>query len=725
MSKMGKFRHLYGKMSVAALILGGASGQAIAQAQTPATAQDSGIEEIVVTAQKRSENLQDVPISIQAFNNSSLERAGVRQIENLPNIVPGITIGRSAGGSSIFIRGVGATDSASGQESPVSTYVDGVYMQSVWSNNAALKNVERVEVLKGPQGTLFGRNATGGLIHVVTRDPSSTSGGEMSFTAGNYQTYEVSTYATTGIAEGLAADVTGYVRRQERGYGKNLITGNDANFNNEATVRTKWQYKSGDTNITASADYSDIDDTRGLNRNIVPGATGVGRSTYSGSYYDVKHNVDFSRKTRAYGGSLTVDQDLGSASLTSISAARWDRSHFIFDNDIGPAPITVGDIIYTTKTLSQELRIASAPSDGISWIGGLFYFRSNAGADLSVLAGPSKILAAHFVSQLVTNSYSAFGEVGIPMFGQGKLTLGGRYTSDRRTVSGLIGLNRLPGLKASWKQPTWRIVYDHHVNDDVMFYAGYNRGFKSGNFNILPANQPAYAPEKIDAYEIGIKTNLLDDRVRFNMSAFYYDYRDLQVRIISALTTKTINAASARIKGVEGELTAKVLPGLTLSAAGAYVHADYSSFKAAPDYRPAVIGQFCPGVTSGAPSSGGNCLYGIDASGRQLIRSPRFSGNVGATLVVPSSAGDFTADARLSYRDSFPWEPAGRIRAPAATLVNASLTWNSKDSGLSVSVRGDNIFGEKYQIYGGSVDAGDFYSAGAPGIYSVTVGFKF
>lgn len=391
-----------------------------------------------------------------------LQQSGITRVEDLPSVVPGLTFGRAAAGSVAFIRGIGAIDTSAGQEAPVATYVDGVYLQSLWSNNMALKDVERIEVLKGPQGTLFGRNATGGLIHIITKEPSSDSSGEMSLSAGNHQTYEASVYGTIGVAPGLAADLTGYVRRQEEDYGKNIVTGNDANFRNEATGRTKWRYSGEKTKIALSADYSDIEDPRGLNREVRPDAVGVGGTLFNGDFFDVQHNLDTEAETKSYGSSLQVDHDFGGADFVSISAYRDDETNFIFDNDVGPQPRAVADLFYFTKLYTQEVRLSSETESGNTWIVGAFYLHSKAGNELNVLAGPTLLRVVAFDADVKTDSYSAFAEYGLRVGEHGRLTAGGRYTVDKREVFGHInaGATALPRQEKDWEKPTWRLVYD-------------------------------------------------------------------------------------------------------------------------------------------------------------------------------------------------------------------------------------------------------------------------
>jgi iron complex outermembrane receptor protein len=588
-----------------------------------------------------------------------------------------------------------------------------------------LKNVERIEVLKGPQGTLFGRNATGGLIQVVTKRPSEEPSAELSLSLGNYETYELSAYGTTGVAENLAMDFAGFVRRQENGYGINLVTGNKANYRNEQTIASKIEYDSGGTTITASADYSLVNAPQGNNREVYPGAISSGGSRFNGDFYDVQHTVDYNAKTEVYGGDVQLDQDIGSLNLVSVTAYRVAQPYFFFDNDLNPVPFQVVDANYYDRQFTQELRL-SGDLGIMKWMVGAFYLRTTAGLHLNIFAGPSQVLAADFDSEVKTKSYSAFTDVIFKITQKDSVTAGFRYTVDKRRVSGAIGNVPTPlsGDSTTWTEPTWRAVYKHEFSDDAMGYISYNRGFKSGNYNLIPLTTAAYNPEVVDGYEVGAKMELWDRRVRLNAAAFLLDYRNMQVRTVQRLSTIVFNAASSEIKGVEAELSVQPVRNLSLSAAAAYVDGKYTSFPNAPFFFPVVPGERCPGVTTGAIPIGGNCQTSIDASGTQLIRTPKFSANFGGALKIPSTSGDITLSGRVSYRDSFPWDPAGRLREDSNYLVNLGVDWTSKDERVSIRLDAENLTGSHYAISGAAFPDADSFSAGTPALYRATVTFK-
>lgn len=692
----------------------------------------SALGDIVVTAQRRSENIQTVPITIQAFSQERLETAAAKGVEDLPLLTPGLTMQRNSGGSTPFIRGIGSPTANAGTEAAVATYVDGVYRQGLYTSHLSFSDVERVEVLKGPQGTLFGRNTTGGLIHIITKDPSADPHGNFSVSVGNYETYEVAGYGSTGIVDNVALSVGGYARRQENAYGTNLLTGNGVSYRNETSGNGKLQFNDGTTKITLAADYSYVEDPRGFTRGTTSGAIG-GTPTRrvdgvvvpglsfvrQGGYHDLSHNRDAYSNSDSYGGSVTLERSFGGVDAISITAWRHDFTDISQDNDFTAFDLSHAFIQFYTHNFTQEFRFSSNGDGPFNWIGGFFYLDSNAGNSLDILSGPNVVQRLR--GRVDTKSYSVFAEGSVRLFGDaGKLTIGGRYTIDKRRIAGSVNGASVPppaiARSKKWEEPTYRIVYDHRITDDVMLYASYNRGFKSGNYNIIPATTAPFNPEKLDAFEIGAKTTLFDDRVRFNASGFYYDYKDLQLTISNATSVTTINAANARIYGAEAELNAALTDALTLDLGASYVHGEYRSFKNAEIY--------VPNMFEGAPTGGNTRVTGFDASGQRIIRTPRFTGSAGLTYTHMLEAGNIVAVVRGSYNSGFNWEPSGRVKQGAYALVNASLGYTSNE-GWGIRVQGNNITNAKYANYGGAVAFSDFYSASDPATYSVVATFSF
>ena len=703
-----------------------------AAAQEDDSPQSAGGDEILVTAQRREERLQDVPIAISAFSQATLAASGVRSTEDLVAVTPGLTIQRSGAGNTPFIRGIGSNSANGGSESPVATYIDGVYMPSLYTTGTSLLNIERVEVIKGPQGTLFGRNATGGVLQIVTRNPVPDEfSGALRASYGNYDTLEFGGYLNTGIAEDLAANFTFFVRDQGDGYGTNLQTGNATNFRNEHTFMGKVRYDSGATSVTLSGYYSWFNDPRGFQRVPVPGSTGRGApggppalspENYGGDYWDVNHGQDAFVRTRAYGGSITIAHEFDAFDLVSVSAVTRQSSDLFFDNDFGYADLNASRIDFFDNSMSQEIRLSSRGSGPFSWIVGL-YGLSLEGGNVTRIFVPASTLASYIAGTVRTQSFAAFGEVAYQLSPRDKLTIGGRFTIDHRETSGQFGSGALAGpnapatlpREATWREPTYRIVYDHKFTDDIMAYASYNRGFRSGNFNVLPATTPAFDPEFIDAYEIGLKTQFFDRAVRFNIAGYYYDYQDLQLNATTQFGTTTVNAASAEIKGIDLELSVRPVRGLTLDFGGSFLDAEYGNFPNAQAFTPNPAPTFGYTVVPG----------GRDASGRPLVRTPSTTASGGVAYNFPTSIGEFTASTRISYNSGFNHEIFGLSKQSAYTLVNAGLAWESPNETFNARVDVSNLFNQEYSISGNVTDTAAYYVAATPRVVMFTVGTKF
>jgi iron complex outermembrane receptor protein len=262
----------------------------VADESTSDASAPQAVQEIVVTAQRRSERLQDVPISVTALTASAIENAHIDSVKDVAFLTPGLTMTTTLGTIQPYIRGVGTQNTAAGEESSVSTYVDGVYIGAVSGTNFALPDVERIEVLKGPQGTLFGRNATGGLIQVITKDPSSSAQVQLNLEGANYGTYTTKAYAAGGLGEQLAASVAAYFSDQTKGWGINRNSGEEANRSKEYLLRGKLVWNPGDnTKITLALDDEKLESDIGVNRQLLPGTVSLFGVTPAGGLYDSRY----------------------------------------------------------------------------------------------------------------------------------------------------------------------------------------------------------------------------------------------------------------------------------------------------------------------------------------------------------------------------------------------------------------------------------------------------
>jgi iron complex outermembrane recepter protein len=432
-------------LSLAGLGLLLAPGAVSAQS-TPATDSDAvseGIEDIVVTAQRREERLQDVPIAVTAISGTQLTNSGVATTQDLVTVTPALTISQNGGTFLPRLRGIGASFGGPGIENSIATYVDGVYIAAAPASLFSLAGVERVEILKGPQGTLFGRNATGGLIQVVTKKPSELFSGSISGSYGNYDTVGGDAYMTDGFAPGLAIDVAAHVSFQRDGFGRNRFLGTDANrTDRDLAFRSQVHFENGGTSIRLAVDYSKVEGSPFEFRRSPYDISTLGPILENQSPWDTNSNLPYYSATQSYGISLTGNQELGFADLVSISAARGARLFTQLDADTTPTNGFTVDFREKDKQFSQELQLVSKPGSAVNWLlgGYLFDARSRySPVNLNfgpILQNPSVRLATlrTFNSQ-ETRSYAMFGQVTVPLGEATRLTGGLRYTIERKRFS--------------------------------------------------------------------------------------------------------------------------------------------------------------------------------------------------------------------------------------------------------------------------------------------------
>lgn len=719
-------------------LLATASGFALcstaAMAQTapaPEPQDESRLEEIVVTAQKRAQNLQDVPISVVALTSDAIAASGVSSVEGISSLVPGITLTRQSAATIIFIRGIGTTGGQAGQEGAVATFVDGVYQPSMSGSTFSLNNIERIEVLKGPQGTLYGRNATGGAVNVITREPSFTRTGQAEFGYGSHNTVDASAYVSLPIVDNvIAADIAAIYSNVMDGFGRNVITGGKANTRKDWSLRSKILIQpSEDTKIVLSGDYTEDSGAFGVSLRPLPGSTRIlqGPVADLGSFYNIENDFDPSLKTKNWGVSGRIEQNFGGARLTSITAYRDLKQFQNLDLDTGPLPLFEFNGHERNWQFTQELQLASASDSRVQWIAGLFYLDAESAYDPYDLAGLG--FAANGIAGFLNNpimktkSYAAFGQATFPLFDENtNLTLGARYTIDERKFSpnlinvefnGSLTRVPFPNQERTFKKPTWRIALDHKFTEDFMMYGSYSRGFKSGVYNLSAPADSVVKPETLDAWELGIKSDLLDRRLRINLAGFYYKYKDIQLTIIKGAGQSLLNAASAEVYGVDLDFEAVLSDNLSLRGGGELIHARYGKFDDAP------IGTVLTTFPFGTSYSPG------DATGNHMIRTPTFSANVAADFHVPVGSGTLSANASYSYNSGFFFEPDQRLKQKAYSLVNAQIRWGVDEDRFYVKGYVKNLFDTHYWAQQTGVFTGDLGNPAFGRQYGLAVGFKY
>ncbi len=719
-----------------------------------------GIGDIVVTATRRSENQQRVPISIVAFKGETLRTFNIASTAELPQLTPGLSFTKTLTGFNAFLRGVGTTNSGYTSENPIAVYIDGLYLPNSAAAAFGFNNIERIEVLKGPQGTLYGRNTTGGLIQVITREPGDVRSIDASASYGNYDTVNLQFYGSTPLSDTLSANFAATYTNQSDGWGRNIFlntkafTMRDLGFQG----KLKWTPAPG-TKLTLRGLYDRLETDEGTDASIYPGSVGIDGTTYLGRYNIATRRTPYVHQRQA-AVSLKAEQELGFANLTAITGYidNFSPSNNI-QNGIRGNPVAGQsainlDAIQTAKTFSQELQLASsAPSSRFQWIVGAFYYNDRTSVETDVYGTCIGVVCAaaplptRTVGIQKTISYSGYGEGTYSITPTTRATLGLRYTSDEKSLSGfaepfpgqpnspaalpasaiLHPGDPFPGnptgivTNVTFNKLTYKAVLAQDIGETIHAYVSYNRGFKSGGFNPIVFTNPASRPEVLDAFEIGAKTELFDRRLRFNASAFYYNYRDIQLRSTAPPAPPggsiLFNAASAHIKGVDVDFVAAPVKGLQFNGGFEYLDARYASFPAGICTSPRVIAP---------PFLGGVVSATCDLSGKNTPSAPGISFTLGATYSFDTPIGGFALTASDGYKSKYFWESDNRLIQPAYHLVNAALTWTAKDPRYSVQLFVKNLNNAYYYSTASEGTGGnDIYVPGAPRTFGATARYHF
>jgi iron complex outermembrane receptor protein len=718
---------------------------------------ENGLEEIVVTATRRAENLQNVPIAVTSLNETQLERIGISDTLDVAQVTPGLQLRQSAGEILPSIRGIGSQVFGPGVENPVAVYVDGVYLESSPSLNTSLANIDRIEVLKGPQGTLFGRNSTGGLMQIVTAAPSHDFSGKASVNFGNYETGGGDLYVTGGLSDTLAANVALHYEGQGQGYGRNVYNGRDVNQNtDDVAVRTKLLWEPDTlTSATLAVSYSFQENSSLLALGVNPGDSTYanlyhnvfGRPALNfGGFYDVNANVDPLAIITTWMVSLEVKHDLGFADLKSITAAQGVefRENFKLDQ----VPYTLVDFhrsAVISHPVSEELQLSSKQGGHLKWTTGLFIFHSTDswspfhvqfGQDGSSLFFnlPVSPIDEIISDKMITNSYAAYGQGTYELFQATRLTLGVRYTHETRQVSGVEDF-LIPGFPASispepapgtgipsqldFNNVSFRVGIDHDFLENLMGYSSFSTGFKSGGYNLsVPSNSP-FLPEKIGAWEVGFKSELFDRKVRLNPAVYYYDYKNIQVGSYTGVNQIAYNGATAEIYGADMDAQLRASQDVILSAGISYIHGRFTDFPKA-DYTFVV-----PDCDYSAPNPARVCQ--ASAAGNRIPNTPDYSANVGLNWSHDFNFGN--VDLNSNLYQSGAWfgtvDNNPHVRQASYHLLNASLSWTPVGGPYTLRLWGRNITGSKvvndlYQSAGGLA-----HTVNPPATYGIWAEAKF
>lgn len=754
LSAIGTFEQLAenhsGEGSVKTEFLAGLMAGAAASALFPtvAAAQESAIEEVVVTAQRREQSLQEVPIAVTAITSRALERAGVTETGQLTQLTPSLSMTRTNNAVTPFIRGIGTTNAAPGNELAVATYIDGVYLLSPQAAIFSFNNIERVEVLRGPQGTLFGRNATGGLLQIVTKDPRQEPLLQGAAALENYDTQTMQGYVTGGLTENLAASVALTARRQGEGYGRNVTTGRDVDKTTELGGRWELLYTPNDKlRVNFAADFVTRDGDQGLTRTAAPGTRYVTGQPAAEDPRELRGNFPSSGLVRDWGLALTGHYDLSeNFTLNNITAYRRTWSDYAYDQDVTPLALVNVQIHLLDQTWQQELFL-NGRIGRLDLTTGAFFLRTvSSYKGLRTTASAPGAVNAERHAGNITESYAAYGQATYALTPTTNITAGVRYTREEKRAHGVvIGLfghpsgvgNIVPAAslaapkEATFEKLTWRLAVDQKLGEDVLLYASANRGYKSGGFSIVNLVQPQLKPEVLDSYEAGLKSEWLDRQLRVNLAGYYYDYSNLQVTQVIAAGTLSVNAAKAKAKGLEFE--SEFAPHLdfgrlSIRSSVAYAWGEYTDFPGGPvlvtnPFTAPPAGVTCPVASSTA--AGGNTTCQTQLKGFRLVRMPKWTVSIGAEYAFPIGDGELALSADYYHSGGYFFDPDNILEEDGYSVFNAQVAYAIRDGDIRFRAFGRNLGDATYFVQGSRQALGDIVSLGPPRTYGVGVDFRF
>ncbi|MBC2667840.1 TonB-dependent receptor [Novosphingobium piscinae] len=671
------------------------STPALAQqtSESGATHDDGGLETIVVVARKRQENVQSVPISITALTGAGLQERGIARVADLVGNVPNLT--QDGGGAvlgAIGIRGIVSQTRNIGFDSGLGVYIDGVLTVRPNGFDQELPDIATLEVLRGPQGTLFGRNTTAGAINITTRKPDLDAfHAEGRAAIGNLGQREGSVLLTGPLIPGkVGIKLAGSIASRD-GYILNVFNNQKLNNLNRKSLRGSLLWEASE-NVDVSLTGSWLKQADRLLLGQIASNTVGGLAGLPGFFadpYTVSQDAQNLQTREIWTTNLNVDWRMGDYTLTSITAYGDNQSQLIDDDDGRPLPLSASNFQDGARQFTQELRLASPTNGPADYLIGLYYLHQDADADRRTAVfgppGPGAFLGAiSSLSTLKTNAYAAFVSgnwrpaPGLTVSGGLRYNIETRRLDFRQTNTAFVPLPNLTALlERTDKDLSGNLSVTWQFTETARVYASAARGFKSGGFNpdIVGSTDISFGPENAWSYEAGLKADLLDRKLRVNAAAFYTDYRDLQVSALVGAAFQIRNAAAAKIQGFELEVTAKPISAIELNLGAGYTDATYDDF---------------PG-----------CAPATNCAGNRLPFVPKLSLNGGAQARVPVGNGELTLRGDLSWRSSIFYEAANVAdgRLPGYMLVNGRVAYAFADDRITIAAFGRNLFDNRYRDF--------------------------
>jgi iron complex outermembrane receptor protein len=704
------------------------------------------LEEITVTAQKRAENLQDVPIAVSAFDKDALTDRGFESVSDLSQMVPSLQVGNFGPVAFVAMRGIGMENTTAGGDPGVALHVDGVYIGRPVGTLFNAFDMERVEVLRGPQGTLYGRNATGGSINLITRKPSQEFEGEVQGTYGNYNMRRVRGFVNTPLSDTVAARVVGYVEKRE-GFTKNSVPGGtEANDLDGWGLRGHLSFDLGESgSLLLSGTHVDSGGvgTQPEVREAYPDR--LAGPPIPGTVDYILNGVQLVNDLRPFREakdthektdnsftlvSATLEWDFQNVTFKSITAYEETEFFTLQDDDSSEKALADLQLTETAEQFSQEFQLLSNTDSALRWILGAYFFNEEAERFSTFFKSRYDIIAAingteagvKLGGDIETTSWALFGQGIYDINDEWAMTLGLRYTDDDKEGTNrniLFGPLFIDPVQTDSQEVTGKLAFDWKFSDSAMAYASYAHGYKSGGINqvaiVSAGRNPVYDPEFVDAYEIGVKSRLFNDRMQLNAAVYYNDYQDLQFQIFENAGPAAGNADKATVVGLELELQALLSDNWTMDGTLGLTDSEYDD------------------LVFGA----------LDASGNELTRTPEVTWNLGFTGAWDLSAGS-TLRWRIegAYTDTIWYAFANRIdpamagndQADSYYNFNTRLFWTSPSgkftaeayvTNLTDEVQEGNILrGIGFQDCGGC-GGQEFITYNPPRQYGLTLGYRF
>ncbi len=706
---------------------------AIALATYGANAIAQGVlEEVIVTAQKRAENIQEVPISITAFSGEFLEENGIQRVSQVAHITPNFSIAGSTqpSNSRIQIRGIGAAGN-NAIEPSVGVFIDGVYYPRPGSTIGLLKDISSFEVLRGPQGTLFGRNTVAGAMNITTRNPSQETEGAIELGYGAYDLYEVGGSFNAALSDSVAGRIA-FMYADRDGYGDNLLTGEEYGARDDLVVRGKLQFEVSDQlSVLVTADHAKIN-AEGIGSEVLNATSNpvfearnaalYGASPVTDDSYDWKVNqvVNDDHEDEQSGVSVDINYEFANGTqLRSITAARtWEATYT--DGDVNIArELVPGTTDYDNETLSQELQLTSPGGETVDWLAGVYYYEEEYDIDLvrdageafcaptiAAIAGPQfgAICLAGPQEGATTNAFTQELE-SLAVFGQAtwnvndalSTTLGLRWTDDEKDgdyvavvnnlAAGLFAANEnAVGMERNDSKTTWFGNVSWNASDDLMLFATASTAYKSGGFNsqsggsVPLGDRRIFSPEETTNYELGVKSTLLDGTMTANATLYRMDIDDFQDRAFDGLSFVVLNAGEVRQQGIEVDINWVPIEPLRIVAGMGYLDSEYLSFRTAP------------GLPGGPPQ---------DLTGERRNFSPEWQTSLTADWTQPLGNGlQWFVGTSWSWLDeqnvgtSSNNDP--QAMQDAYSIVNARLGLRSAAGDWEIALFGNNLTEEDF-----------------------------